>query len=91
MNTIHPFLWINKKSQFPVFIVSFITTILIIVGMQLLGKPLITNAAPSGIISFEFAGDLETAQSIIASWGQEATTYAGLNLGFDYLFMVGDC
>ena len=89
MNTIHPFLWINKKSQFPVFIVSFITTILIIVGMQLLGKPLITNAAPSGIISFEFAGDLETAQSIIASWGPEATTYAGLNLGFDYLFMVG--
>jgi len=89
MNTRHPFAWIKKESQVPVFIVSFIITILIIIGMQILGKPLITGAAPSGIVSFEFAGDLETAQSIIASWGQEPLTYAGLNLGFDYLFMVG--
>ena len=85
----HPFVWIKEKSQTPVFIVAFITTIIIIVGMQFLGKPLVTEAAPSGIISFEFAGDIETAQSIIGSWGQEETTYAGLNLGFDYLFMVG--
>ena len=89
MNTIHPFLWIKKKSQLPVFIGSFIVTLFIIVGMQFLGRPLVTKAAPSGIVSFEFAGDLETSQTIIASWGQETTTYAGLNLGFDYLFMVG--
>lgn len=88
MKAKHPFEWINKQSQLPVFTASFVVTIFIIVGMQLLGKPLITVTAPAGIISFEFAGDLATAQSIIASWGQDALVYAGLNLGFDYLFMV---
>ena len=88
MNAKHPFEWVKKKSQFPVFIVSFFITLVIIVGMQILGKPLITEAAPAGIITFEFAGDLETSQKIIASWGQDSLAYAGLNLGFDYLFMV---
>ena len=89
MNTKHPFKWIKKKSQFPVFLVSFLATILIIVVMQILGKPLVTKSAPAGIISFEFAGDLETAQSIVTSWEQDSLIYAGLNLGFDYLFMIG--
>lgn len=89
MSTKHPFEWIKKRSQFPVFIVSFVATILIIVVMQNLGNPLVTDPAPAGIISFEFAGDLETAQSIVTSWKKDSLIYAGLNLGFDYLFMIG--
>lgn len=85
MSAIHPYAWIKKKSRFQVFIVSFFVTLFIIVGMQTLGKPLVTEAAPAGIISFEFAGDLDTAQSIITSWGKDSLIYAGLNLGFDYL------
>ena len=88
MYTKHPFEWIKPKSQIPVFIVSFISTLLILAGMQILGKPLITEAASAGIITLEFAGNLESAQTIIASWGQESLIYAGLNLGFDYLFMM---
>jgi hypothetical protein len=88
MNTKHPFEWIRKKSQLHVFVVSFIFTLIIIAAMQILGNPLITKAAPAGIVTFEFAGDLETAQAIVASWVQNSLIYAGLNLGFDYLFMV---
>lgn len=88
MNTKHPFEWIKQESQKSVFVFLFIATLLVIVGMQFLGNPLITDAAPAGIVSYEFAGDLDTAQTIIDSWGQEKLAYAGLNLGLDYLFMA---
>jgi hypothetical protein len=88
MNAKHPFKWIKKESLLPVFVVSLMITIFIIVAMQILGMPLMTEAAPAGIVTFEFAGDLDTAQAIIASWGHDSLIYAGLNLGFDYLFMV---
>ncbi len=84
----HPFRWIKPESQIITFAVSFFATILIIIGMQALGKPLNTEAAPAGIVTFEFAGDLDTAQSIIASWEGDSLIYAGLNLGVDYLFMA---
>jgi hypothetical protein len=58
------------------------------VGLNALGRPLNTEVAPSGIISFELAGKLPVAQRIVESWGQTGRVYAGLNLGLDYLFMV---
>jgi len=88
MKVKHPFEWINKSSQFQVFLLSFFVTLVVIVGMQLLGKPLITKAAPAGIVSFEFAGDVERSQAIMASWRHELRLFAGLNLGFDYVFMI---
>ena len=84
----HPFEWIKKKCVLRVFFVGLILTLLVGAGMQILGRPLITEAAPAGIVSFEFAGDVETAQSILASWRHEVRVIAGLNLGVDYLFML---
>jgi hypothetical protein len=84
----HPFRWINESSQKWVFWFLFAFTILIIVGMQYSGGPLTTSAAPSGIVSFEFARTLSNAQAVVASWGTEGQVYAGINLGLDYLFMV---
>jgi hypothetical protein len=84
----HPFKWISESSQKGVFWFSFAFTILVIVGMQFAGGPLATSAAPSGIISFEFARTLTNAQAIVESWGAEGQVYAGINLGLDYLFMA---
>ena len=56
--------------------------------MQIVGGPLQTAAAPAGIVSFEFAGTLENAQRMLASWDQEQQVRAGLSLGLDYLFLV---
>jgi hypothetical protein len=84
----HPFRWINVSSQKWVFWFMFAFTILVIVGMQYSGGPLTTSAAPSGIVSFEFARSLSNAQAMVASWGPEEQVYAGINLGLDYLFMV---
>jgi hypothetical protein len=39
-------------------------------------------------LSFEFAGDLAVAQEMIESWKPRGEVFAGVILGFDYLFMV---
>jgi hypothetical protein len=53
---------------------------------NLLGRPLNTEAAPSGIISFEFAGSLANAQAMLASWGEQGKLVAALGLGLDFLY-----
>lgn len=57
--------------------------------MYLTGIPLRTAEAPQGILSFEFAGSLDAALLMLDSWQGMAMRYAGLNLAFDYPFMLG--
>jgi hypothetical protein len=56
--------------------------------MNLVSLPLITEAAPAGIVSFELAGSVEAAQAMLASWDARAQRYAAFGLGFDYVFML---
>ena len=56
--------------------------------LQIVGTPLTTDAAPRGIISFEFAGTPERAEAILASWDERAQLHAALSLGLDYLFLL---
>jgi hypothetical protein len=84
----HPFEWLPESKQVAAFVPLALMTVLVMTGLQILGKPLITEASPVGIVSFEFAGELELAKSMITSWGFEGQIYAGLNLGLDYLFLV---
>jgi len=84
----HPFLWLTESGQSRVFLIASILALLTMASLQVLDAPLKTAAAPGGIISYEFARDLEGARRILDSWGPEARVYAGLSLGLDYLFMV---
>jgi len=68
--------------------VLFIITLAMMVIMNMVGAPLINETAPLGIISYEFAGDVPTAQAIIDSWDTNARMSASLSLGLDYLFLV---
>jgi hypothetical protein len=55
--------------------------------LQIIGGPLVTDTAPQGIVSYEFAGDLPTARAILESWGAKGHVFAGLSLGLDFLFL----
>jgi hypothetical protein len=57
------------------------------VVLQAVDAPLKTPAAPQGIVSYEFAGTLAAAQSILDSWDADARAHAGFSLGLDYLYM----
>ncbi|MCA9975227.1 MAG: hypothetical protein KC413_05735, partial [Anaerolineales bacterium] len=82
-----PFDWIAAEKQKPVFIFLAALTIVVIACLQIIGGPLVTDAAPQGIVSYEFAGDFVTARSILDSWGTRGQVYAGLSLGLDFLFL----
>ena len=88
MATRHPFDWLSTSGQKRAFIVLLVLTLAVMVSLNALGGPLNTEVAPLGIVSFELAGELSLAQSMVESWGQIGQVYAGLNLGLDYLFLV---
>jgi hypothetical protein len=84
----HPFEWLTPSGQIRALIFFFILSLLAMVSLQVTGAHLITDVSPSGILSFEFAGELSAAQNMVNSWGQTGRVYAGLNLGLDYLFLL---
>lgn len=84
----HPFEWLSNSGQRCAFVLFLCLAILVMIGLQILGQPLVTEVAPAGIVSFELAGELSLAQRMVESWGDTGRVYAGLNLGVDYLFLV---
>ena len=84
----HPYEWLSKTAQKRAFVALLVLTVAVMASLQVLGGPLQTGAAPSGIVSFELAGEQRQAKAIVASWGASGQVYAGLNLGLDYLFLV---
>ncbi len=88
MTTRYPFDWLSTSGQKRAFVVLLILTLVVMVSLNALGGPLNTEVAPAGIVSFELAGELALAQSMVESWGPTGQVYAGLNLGLDYLFLV---
>jgi hypothetical protein len=84
----HPLMSAPFGDNKSIFGALFLFTLAVMYCLNLIGKPLITTAAPSGIISYELAGSVQNAQQIIDSWDQDARLHAAFSLGFDYLFMV---
>lgn len=84
----HPLQKIPENRVRVVFIVLLVATLLIMVIMNMVGAPLKTQAAPSGIISYELAGSATKSQIILDSWDESARQYAAFSLGMDYLFML---
>ncbi len=89
MNKIRsPFDWLSPTEQKVAFILTFLLTMILMVSLNSIDSHLKTAAAPSGIVSFELAGNTASAKRILDSWGAEGKMYAGLSLGLDYLFLV---
>jgi hypothetical protein len=84
----HPFTWMDIRVQKVAFWLLLVFASALMIVQQALGSPLITQAAPSGIVSFELAGSLFNARQMLESWVPTGRVYAGLSLGTDYLFIV---
>lgn len=84
---LHPWSWLPEPARRGLFIFSLLVTFAVLLALQTLGGPLRTDAAPAGIVSYEFAGRLAAAQEILASWGAEGQVYAAVSLGLDNLFL----
>ncbi len=84
----HPFTWLSPRGQRHAFAILAPLTVAVMVALDAIGRPLVTEAAPLGIVSFEFAGDVATAARMLEDWGEADRVRAGLSLGLDYLFLV---
>jgi hypothetical protein len=83
----HPFEAIPADKRRAIFVPLLVLTLFVMAVLNTVGDLLKTEAAPQGIVSFELAGDVPTAQAILDSWDL-ARTHAGFSLGFDFLFLV---
>lgn len=79
---------LDSNQRRAAFLILLVSTLLVMLALNVAGRNLITTAAPLGIISYELAGDPLTSQSILDSWDELAKTSAAFNLGLDYLFLV---
>lgn len=64
----HPLEFIPNQYRKPIFFTSLALTLILFAVFSLLDQPLRTDAAPNGIVSFELAGNPQTARAITDSW-----------------------
>lgn len=84
----HPLESIPHSKRKPIFWSLFALTLAMMAILQVVNIPLITPAAPQGIISFELAGSYGTVKWMLASWDASAQKYLAFSLGLDYVFML---
>lgn len=83
----HPLNFIPQGSRKRTFFPLLALTLGLFAVFQVLNEPLVTPAAPGGIVTFELAGSAEKSAAILASWDETASLFAAFGLGLDYLFM----
>src|SRR5215213_2325018 len=84
----HPLEFIPNKYCQRLFFTFLALTLILFAIFRLLDQPLQTDAAPNGIVSFELAGNPETARAITDSWKHmHLWLSAAASLGIDYVFM----
>jgi hypothetical protein len=84
----HPLESIPSSNRRGLFLPLLVLTLVVMAVLNGVGGPLVTEAAPQGIVSFELAGDISSAQAILDSWDARARTHAGFSLGFDFTFLL---
>jgi hypothetical protein len=77
-----------KTIRRQVFPPALALTLIVLVVLTWVGRPLTTPAAPKGIISYEFAGSVLKAKDILISWGEAGRVHAAFSLGLDFLFIL---
>ncbi|WP_347172786.1 hypothetical protein [Polaribacter uvawellassae] len=83
-----PFKNITKRTEKKLTFSLFFLLILSAIVLRYFNAFLDNASAPYGIFSFELAGNLDKSVEIINSWSPLAKTYAGLSLGYDFLFLL---
>jgi hypothetical protein len=84
----HPLESIAPERRKRYFWPFLVITLVVMALLNAVSAPLTTSVAPYGIVSYELAGDVATAEAILSSWDTDARLRAAFGLGFDYLFMI---
>lgn len=84
----HPLESIRQNRRPTLFAALLALTLLLSAALLITGEPLRTEAAPAGILSYEFAGTVAKATQILDSWNEVARSAAGFNLGLDFLYLL---
>ena len=66
----HPLAFLPLRVRKRLFFTFLFLTLVLFAVFRVLDQPLRTDAAPDGIVSFELAGDAQTARLITDSWKQ---------------------
>jgi hypothetical protein len=82
----HPYEFVSPAHRARAWVICAAAAIVVMLAINLTGGPTITAAAPQGIVSFELAGDAQTAGQILSSWNLSARERAAFGLGLDFLF-----
>jgi len=80
------FYTLSPARQRGILLVTIGTAVTLMMLLNIIGAPLVTPAAPGGIVTFEFAGTMAQVEEILASWDTSAKIRAGLSLGLDFIF-----
>ncbi len=83
----HAFEWLPSPYRWALLVVLIAGTVILAARLTSQGKPLITPAAPNGILSYEFAWNQAKAESILDSWKLLKET-ARWQLLLDFAFLV---
>ncbi len=83
-----PFSKLKKSQEKKLTIWLIFLLILCIAILKYFDSFLINDVCTGGIISFELAETLETAQAYLNSWDVTAKTAAGMSMGLDFLFPI---
>ena len=82
-----PLEFIPALKRLPIFWLFLALTLAFFAVFNWLDQPLRTAAAPSGIVSYELAGNPEAANAMRDSWDESARLAVAFGLGLDFLFM----
>ena len=83
-----PFANITHKVEKKLTSSLFYLLIICAIALRYFNNSLENEITPYGIFSYELAGSLERSLEILDSWSPLAKTFAGLSLGFDFLFLL---
>jgi len=86
--SVHPYQKLDGERRSRLLRGLLISTGLLFAGAAAAAGPLINDAAPLGLLSFELGGSVEAARKVLNSWHDGHRIRAGFALGFDFLFML---
>ena len=83
-----PFAKITAKTEKRLTYSLMYILVISLITMRYLDLKITNTVTPYGMVSFEFSQTLERAQEILSSWSQLNQIFAGISLGFDFLFLI---
>jgi hypothetical protein len=84
----HPLAAIPPGRRRRAFLPFLALTLAVMTVLGSVDRRITTPAVPHGIVSFELAGDVATAQRMVESWDSIARLHVAFSNGIDYLYMV---